>query len=324
MKEARTVASISLDLDNLWSYMKIHGDTGWNEFPSYLDCVVRRVLPFLAGMNLKITFFIVGQDAALEKNREPLRRITEAGHEIANHSFHHEPWMHLNSSAEIHDELARAEEAIERATGKHTQGFRGPGFSHSPRLIEALMQRGYQYDASTFPTYIGPLARAYYFMKSDLSADDAEKRRQLFGKFSEGFRPLRPYLWTRDGYRMAEIPVTTMPLFKVPIHMSYLLYLGLYSEVLSRAYFSAALRLCKVTATPISMLLHPLDFLDRSDAPQLAFFPAMSLAWERKAALVGEFVGLLKREYELGPMIEHGAAVRSSPKSQCVDAAQAK
>ena len=33
-------ASISLDLDNLWSYMKIHGDAGWDDYPSYLDTLV--------------------------------------------------------------------------------------------------------------------------------------------------------------------------------------------------------------------------------------------------------------------------------------------
>ena len=48
--------------------MKTHGDIGWETFPSYLDIVVPRVLDFLKDRNLKITFFIVGQDAALEKN----------------------------------------------------------------------------------------------------------------------------------------------------------------------------------------------------------------------------------------------------------------
>ena len=36
----RPVASISLDLDNQWSYMKTHGDPGWESFPSYLDAFV--------------------------------------------------------------------------------------------------------------------------------------------------------------------------------------------------------------------------------------------------------------------------------------------
>ncbi len=41
---AKPVASLSLDLDNQWSYMKTHGDAGWESFPSYLDIVVPRVL----------------------------------------------------------------------------------------------------------------------------------------------------------------------------------------------------------------------------------------------------------------------------------------
>ena len=35
-------ASLSLDLDNQWSYMKTHGDAGWQSFPSYLDTAVPR------------------------------------------------------------------------------------------------------------------------------------------------------------------------------------------------------------------------------------------------------------------------------------------
>jgi hypothetical protein len=37
-------ASISLDLDNLWSYLKTQGVSGWESFPSYLDVVVPRIL----------------------------------------------------------------------------------------------------------------------------------------------------------------------------------------------------------------------------------------------------------------------------------------
>ena len=91
------IASLSLDLDNQWSYMKIHGDAGWEEFPSYLNIMVPRALDLLETHNLTITFFIVGQDAALEKNQGAIRSIAAAGHEIGNHSFHHESWLHLYS-----------------------------------------------------------------------------------------------------------------------------------------------------------------------------------------------------------------------------------
>src|SRR5687767_11774885 len=108
----KPIASLSLDLDNKWSYMKTHGDAGWESFPSYLDVVVPRALQFLKERNLKITFFIVGQDAALEKNHEALGQISAGGHEIGNHSFNHEPWLHLYSKAELENEFERVEEAI--------------------------------------------------------------------------------------------------------------------------------------------------------------------------------------------------------------------
>ena len=93
----KPVAALSFDLDNQWSYMKTHGDAGWEDFPSYLDLVVPRVLDFLKARRQTITFFVVGQDAALEKNGRALRAISAAGHEIGNHSFRHEPWLHCYS-----------------------------------------------------------------------------------------------------------------------------------------------------------------------------------------------------------------------------------
>ena len=158
---AKPIASLSLDLDNKWSYLKTHGDPGWESFPSYLERVVPRFLQFLADRDLTITVFIVGQDAALPQNYEPLAAIAEAGQEIGNHSFHHEPWLHLYSEKELEQDLVSAEHHIERVTQRRPRGFRGPGYSLSETTLRILARRGYQYDASTFPTFLGPIARAY-------------------------------------------------------------------------------------------------------------------------------------------------------------------
>ena len=91
----KPIASLSLDLDNKWSYMKTHGDPGWEQYPTYLDIVVPRFLDFLAERDLSITVFIVGKDASLEKNEQALASISASGHEIGNHSFNHEPWLPL-------------------------------------------------------------------------------------------------------------------------------------------------------------------------------------------------------------------------------------
>ncbi|QDS99007.1 polysaccharide deacetylase family protein [Adhaeretor mobilis] len=303
----KALASLSLDLDNKWSYMKTHGDEGWEAFPSYLDTVVPRVLDFLKRRDLTITFFVVGQDAVLPENGAALKSLADAGHEIGNHSFHHEPWLHLYKPEQIEVELARAEEAILSATGKRPTGFRGPGFSFSPQLLKTLAARGYEYDASTFPTFLGPLARLYYFFTSDLTPEEKADRKQLFGKLSEGFRPLRPYVWPDVEPPLLEIPVTTMPLFKVPIHVSYLLYLGQFSQLLAMTYFRMALRLCQLMRVEPSLLLHPLDFMGGDDDADLAFFPAMGQTAEKKIDLVGKAVDLMASRYDVVPMHKHAA-----------------
>lgn len=52
-----------------------------------------------------------------------------AGHEIGNHSFNHEPWLHFCSEGDFESELEMAEAAIQEVTGVRVNGFRGPGYS---------------------------------------------------------------------------------------------------------------------------------------------------------------------------------------------------
>ncbi|MEM8503508.1 MAG: polysaccharide deacetylase family protein [Cyanobacteria bacterium P01_D01_bin.1] len=319
--QQKALASLSLDLDNQWSYMKIHGDEGWEQFPSYFDTVVPRFLSFLEELDLKVTVFVVGQDAALQKNRRALRAIALAGHEIGNHSFHHESWLHLHSDADIETELAQAEAAIAQATGHKPTGFRGPGFSLSASVLNILANRGYQYDASTFPTFLGPLARAYYFMTAkDLTPAEKEKRKMLFGGFKDGFQPLKPYQWLGTSRPLVEIPVTTMPVFKVPIHFSYVLYLASFSSAIALLYFRIALLMCRLTKTQPSLLLHPLDFLDEKDVPELAFFPAMKLPSYKKKIVLSKALKAMGKQFEIVPMSTHAQSVqRRKPQSQTVN-----
>jgi peptidoglycan/xylan/chitin deacetylase (PgdA/CDA1 family) len=229
-----------------------------------------------------------------------LRSLVDAGHEIGNHSFHHEPWLHLYSEPQIEDELKRAEDAIERATGVRPIGFRGPGFSLSESVLRVLARRGYRYDASTFPTYLGPLARAYYFMTAKLSPEERRQRAKLFGTFAEGHRPLKPYRWADTS--LVEVPVTTLPLFKTPIHVSYLLYLSRFSKLAARSYWRAALWMCRASGTELSILLHPLDFMGCNDDGDLAFFPAMDRPAAWKLELACEFLDELARHFDVLPM----------------------
>jgi hypothetical protein len=309
---AKPVCSLSLDLDNQWSYMKTHGDPGWEALPSYLDVVVPRALDVLGQWGWTITVFVVGQDAALERNQKALGALAAAGHEMGNHSFHHEPWLHLYSEPEIEQEIARAEEAVEAATGRKPRGFRGPGYSLSGSTLRVLARRGYVYDASTLPTFLGPLARAYYFLTSDLKAEEKAQRKALFGGLRDGLRPVRPYRWQLENGQLLEIPVTTMPLLKLPFHFSYLLYISTFSIALAVLYFKAALWMCRITGTEPSLLLHPLDFVGRTDVPELAFFPAMKLDTTRKLELLNRVLRNLEARYTVTSLGEQARRLQQN------------
>lgn len=297
-------AALSLDLDNKWSYMKTHGDAAWQDFPSYLDSLVPRVLDILTALQLRITFFIVGADAARRSNQETLGTIAVRGHEIGNHSYHHEPWMQERSESDVYEELARAEECIELATGARPRGFRGPGFARSQAILDALVRREYLYDASSLPTFIGPLARAYYLRSAKLGKHEMQEREALFGNFSDGFRANRQNRIHVKGSSIAEIPVTTLPGLRLPIHLSYVLYIATVSPALALAYFRSALQLCKLTQTEPSILLHPLDFLSGAECPELAFFPAMNLDPDVKRSVVVKSLQTLANSFQVSPMRE--------------------
>ena len=303
---SRPIASVSLDLDDLWSYQRTHGDPDWERRRSYLSALMPPLLDLLDERGCRITFFVVGADAAVPANRPWLRMITGRGHDVGNHSFHHETWMHRHPREEIVGDIAAAEEAIGEATGERPRGFRGPGFSWSPTVLEILAERGYAYDASTLPTYLGPLARAYFLATARLDAEERRRRRELFGSFRDGLRPAGAYHWRLpSGRSLLEIPVTTIPGVKTPFHMSYLIYLSRFSRRLMWGYLRLALDLCRRTGTTPSFLLHPLDVLGPEDARELAFFPGMDVATPTKRALVREVLKVMGEEFSLVPMSAH-------------------
>lgn len=310
----RAPASLSLDLDDKWTYLKTHGDARWRSLPSYLEVVTPRILDILRRHGLTITFFVVGQDAALESHRDVLASIADAGHEIANHSFHHEVWFHLHSEERIAQEIALAEEHIERATGRRPVGFRGPAYGISKATLRVLARRGYRYDASTLPTFIGPLARAYVLFASRLTPEERTQRAALFGGVRDVLRPIKPYYWDIGGERLLEIPVSTMPLLRVPFHFNYVLYLAGTSRRLARLYFRTALELCRATGVSPSLLLGPLDFLGGDEDTDLSWCPAMNLPRQYKLEILDDMLDAATQRFSFVPMLTQAESAAAMPR----------
>ncbi len=310
----RPLASVSVDLDNLWAYLKTHGDPGWRDRPSFLPSAVPRLLEILGGQGLTTTVFVVGADVVREDGAKAVAEIAAAGHEVANHSFGHEPWLHRYSRDRLEDELGRTEDAITAAGAPRPSGFRGPGYSVTRDLIELLAERGYAYDASTLPTWIGPLARAYHNRTAKTSD---EGRDELFGGVSRVLAPVHAYRWrTGASSALVELPVTTMPLLRTPIHGSYLLQLHEISPRLARGYFRTALRLCLARGVSPSLLLHPTDVLGAADAPGMEFFPGMTAPGDRKVAWLGWVLSALREHFDVvgtGEYVRRTAVRRTRP-----------
>ncbi|WP_193045959.1 polysaccharide deacetylase family protein [Mycolicibacterium baixiangningiae] len=294
MTNALPVASVSFDLDNVWSFLKTHGDPDWATRPSYLSAATPRIVDFLGESGLQSTVFVIGADADRDDGAEAVRAFAAAGHEIGNHSYEHEPWLQRYSEDQLAAEIDRTHAAIVAAGAPAPTGFRGPGYSTSATLERLLVERGYTYDASTFPTWIGPLARAHHFRTADLTAAQREERANLFGGASQALLPLRPH---RSASGLAELPVTTMPLLRIPIHGSYLLQLYSISPRVARMFFGTAVRLCRVRGVGMTMLLHPTDLLDRRDAPALDFFPGMAVPAREKYAFMQWVMATMQRHF---------------------------
>ena len=73
--------------------------------------------------------------------------------------------------------------------------------------------------------------------------------------------------------------------------------------------------MCKITRTPPSYLLHPLDLIGKDHVPSLAFFPGMNIKSERKLKIFEIAITTLKKHFELVPMSEFSKRLPADLKS---------
>src|SRR6185503_752879 len=84
------------------------------------------ILDLLQECEAKATFFILGRIA--RDMPQLVRRIADAGHEIASHSFVHTR-LHKFDRDEARRQLQMSKEYLEQASGQAVTGFRAPDFS---------------------------------------------------------------------------------------------------------------------------------------------------------------------------------------------------
>lgn len=88
-----------------------------------LPCVTSRVLDTLKQYHAHATFFMIGKNAELYGDM--VRRVSQEGHQIGNHSWNHE-WFFKINDKEIVASLERTQDAIEKQCGVRPYLHRPP------------------------------------------------------------------------------------------------------------------------------------------------------------------------------------------------------
>ncbi len=99
-----------------------------------------KLLEVLDKCNVKATFFMTG--SWVESYPEDVKKIVEAGHDVANHSKHHYDAKDLNK-AQMKEELMTVHQAVKELTGVDMKLFRPPYGSYNDDLVNTCIENGY-------------------------------------------------------------------------------------------------------------------------------------------------------------------------------------
>jgi len=148
------VNALTVDVEDYFqvSAFESHIDRGdWDGTPRRVEANVDRILALLARHDARATFFTLGWLA--ERHPAMVRRIVEAGPELASHGYSHGR-AHDQQPDEFLDDIRRAKALLEDLSGHEVRGYRAPSFSVGPRnpwAFECIAKAGYRYSSSVYP-----------------------------------------------------------------------------------------------------------------------------------------------------------------------------
>lgn len=125
----------------------------WDAFDSRVSRNTERLLELFDRANVQGTFFVLGWVA--ERYPALVRRIAEAGHEVASHGYNHQ-LLYILTPGQFREDVRASRAAIEDAAGVRVLGFRAPSYSvieSSLWALDILIEEGFVYDASIFPIH---------------------------------------------------------------------------------------------------------------------------------------------------------------------------
>ncbi|OGH72428.1 MAG: hypothetical protein A2921_04160 [Candidatus Magasanikbacteria bacterium RIFCSPLOWO2_01_FULL_43_20b] len=296
----KKLVNININFDSLFFPLSI--DRCSMTDPSFF-VIADRFFEFSLKYNFKYTIFIIGKDLENPEVAARVRSWAEAGHEIGNHSYTHNPNLGSLSRQEMEFEVMKSHELITNCIGYEPKGFISPSWSTSGDLIEILMKAGYIYDTSVFPSYF------QYFVLMKLMFLTGQKHPNFhpsFGlrrdKLAFFFAPRRPYFIgpeslikkKSEGLLMLPLPVATA--LRIPCwHTMYFVFGKhlmnwlLLKTIREHEYFYYLVH-------PKDLVNYKTDLLDEFKNKyntELAVFESLKMPIEEKTSYMDQALSLL-------------------------------
>lgn len=151
-----TKNALTIDVEDYFQVAALAEAVDRKDWPSMeyrVEANTDRLLELFSERDVKATFFTLGWVA--ERSPELIRRIQNAGHEIASHGYSHQ--LVYNQTPEVfRDETRKSKQLLEDITGKSITGYRAASYSitaQSRWALDILCEEGFTWDSSIFPVH---------------------------------------------------------------------------------------------------------------------------------------------------------------------------
>lgn len=265
-------AAININFDSLG---EAYGFPASYDDPSFA-AIAERFFAIADKYGFKYSIYIIAKDLERAENRRAVRRWADDGHEIGNHTYHHRVNLGALGPEQLDEEIRVAHETIADATGRAPKGFIAPVWATSPRVLEKLIELDYEYDTSSFPSWL--MYPSLLKMTMNHVGDERMwhfVRRKDFTNFLAGHR--RPFLTNGDLFGRAYDPnkpgLTVLPLPTTPARVACWHTMAFMFEWPT---FERILMSCLRSLDCFYYLMHPADLAVPEDLT-----PGMKLHLER-------------------------------------------
>ena len=146
--------ALSVDVEDWFhvgAFERTISQSSWDGLTHRVERNTDAVLALFAEAGVSATFFTLGWVA--ERYPALMRRVADAGHEVASHGYDHARVFTLSAEA-FRADLRRSRALLEDASGQRVIGYRAPSFSidqRTPWAHAILAEEGYRYSSSVAP-----------------------------------------------------------------------------------------------------------------------------------------------------------------------------